>query len=96
MSSLSPSLMFARMRARGVTAMASLLDINDVVASDARLNVRRIGPADLRTALANGSDEFLSLPMVSFPFLIGLTVVFSILGPTTWHFYRVVVEPRCA
>jgi len=57
--------------------MASLkLDIDDVVASHARPDVRKIGPADLRTALAKGLDDFLALPTFSF-FLVA---VYPIIG----------------
>jgi uncharacterized membrane protein len=57
--------------------MTSLkLDIDDVVASHARPDVRRIGPADLRTALSKGLDDFLALPTFSF-FLV---VVYPIVG----------------
>ncbi|HEX2841167.1 hypothetical protein [Hyphomicrobium sp.] len=62
--------------------MASLLDINDVVASRARLKVRRIGPADLRIVLAKRIRTFLTFLKLSWSLPIGVAVVS--------------VEPRCA
>jgi uncharacterized membrane protein len=57
-------------------AMTSLkLDIDDVV-SPAHPNVRRIGPADLRDALAKGLDDFMAMPTFS----VFLVAIYPIVG----------------
>ncbi len=53
------------------------LDIDiDVVVSPAHPGVRRIGPADVRDALAKGLDDFMAMPTFS----VFLVVIYPIVG----------------
>jgi uncharacterized membrane protein len=76
----------------GVVSFPLLLD-RDVGAVEAVLTSYRAVRKNLIVMAAWGLIVAASLFVGSLPFLLGLCVVMPVLGHTSWHLYRKVVEP---
>jgi uncharacterized membrane protein len=75
-----------------VVSFPLLLD-RDVGAVEAVLTSYRVVRANPMTMAVWGLIVAGALVLGSLPFLVGLTVVMPVLGHSTWHLYRKVVEP---
>jgi uncharacterized membrane protein len=76
-----------------VVSFPLLLD-RDVGAVEAVLTSVRVVRTNPATMAVWGLIVAAALALGSLPFLLGLTVVMPVLGHSTWHLYRKVVEPE--